>query len=383
MTTIKSGAILLMLISLWGCSTANDTPVTVDTSGNHPAGWAVASVGGNHPAAFLSAPDKCKECHGAELSGGISRVSCFSADRNGMSCHAQGPYGHPAGWSDPAAHGAHAKAAVSGVDGMAFCANCHGTDYRGAGAIGKDCLRCHTTAPHPPKPWTGATISHTTTNPGNAPVCAQCHTGRSNLSPEGLAKLPATAIIGAGGCFNNTLCHGVMGHEFPFPGSAHKSVGFDFGTYCIPCHTDVANAAGTYPVANGTPPVCSGCHSGWKTGNIGCGACHGDVNIATGQPNGTVFPNNAGRHASNVWHAVDCAVCHTGGGSGSPSHGNSNRIVKTRGDVTVRFTNGTSAAILSGMTFTRISGVVTCTGSCHSKQSGGKSRIHDSSDVWQ
>jgi hypothetical protein len=106
------------------------------------------------------------------------------------------------------------------------------------------------------------------------------------------------------------------------------------------------------------------------------------VSIAEGRPNGTIFPNNAGRHESNIWHSVDCAVCHTGGGTGSLTHGNSNRIVKTKADVTIGFTNGTSAAVLQGMTFTRTAGVVSCTGSCHSKKNGGKTRIHVGGDTW-
>lgn len=215
MIKFRSGIILLMFICIWGCSSANDSSMVLDASGKHPAGWVVASNGGNHPAVYLAAPDICKECHGGDLKGGISKVSCFSADRGGMSCHAQGPSGHPAGWSDPAAHGAHAKAAPSGADGMAFCTNCHGTDFRGGGVSQKDCLRCHATAPHPAAAnWRSTgTITHTTTAPNNAKVCAPCHNSLSpNLAAPNLtrfANAPAGSFNGSSpDCFNASMCHG-------------------------------------------------------------------------------------------------------------------------------------------------------------------------------
>ncbi|MFA7404005.1 MAG: CxxxxCH/CxxCH domain-containing protein [Pelobacteraceae bacterium] len=680
MIEFRSGLLLLMAIAIWGCSNANDNSITLDSSGKHPAGWVVALNGGSHPAMFISAPDKCTECHGTDLKGGISAVSCFSSDRNGMSCHPQGPFGHPAGWSDPAAHGAHAKAAANGANGMFFCTGCHGTDYRGAGASRKDCLRCHTTAPHPAKPWTG-TRSHASTDPSNAAACAQCHTAKANLSPSGLAGLPVTATIGSGGCFNNTLCHGVMGHgsdpqpwslpinhgsrakadpgaggntgftacqqchgtsfatvlganscvgchgvaaphpiaadwrsvgmithtntgpnnaavcaachnssspklaapnlarfanspagsftdgspdcftasmchgdvrktsncdachstattipfksmagatavsdskvgahvkhlsasaqapaysaniacsechavpgspavsgthrngtndivfgtlaktgsltpvyttatgvcantychgttlnggtnkspvwnqsgylaagcgtchgfppatvrngtaahstssacsgchshvnstnngfldaskhingavdasggashAFPNPGSAHRTA---TPATCQGCH-NTTSTTGVYPVLRGTPPNCAGCHA--RSLFVGCSDCHGD---ATGRPNGSTFPNKAGRHSSPGEHAVACAVCHAGGGSGVSAHGNSNGFAKTAADVILRFSITGTVASDSSIVITRSGSTVTCTGVCHI--TGGDSQSHNS-----
>ncbi|MDD2898097.1 MAG: hypothetical protein PHI31_05225 [Desulfuromonadaceae bacterium] len=168
MITCRHLLILFMLTTVWGCSKAGDNTVILDATGKHPTGWAVATIGGNHPAAFISSPDTCKECHGTDLRGGVSTVSCFSQDRNGITCHAQGPSGHPTGWSSPTAHGTHAKAPAAGADGMMFCAKCHGADY--TGGIGKSCMTCHTTAPHPPKPWFGGTYTHKNTNPPTHPL---------------------------------------------------------------------------------------------------------------------------------------------------------------------------------------------------------------------
>lgn len=211
----RSGVILLMFISIWGCSTANDSSIVLDAAGRHPAAWIVAATGGSHPAAYLSAPDICNECHGSDLTGGISSVSCFSNSRNGISCHPQGPSGHPSGWSDPASHGAHAKAAASGANGMAFCTGCHGSDFRGAGSPQKDCLRCHTTAPHPAAAnWrsTGA-ITHTDSSLDNAPECATCHnTSTPNLASPNLGRFtnsPAGSFNGGSpDCFTASMCHG-------------------------------------------------------------------------------------------------------------------------------------------------------------------------------
>lgn len=263
---------------------------------------------------------------------------------------------------------------------MAFCANCHGTDFAG-GTTGTSCFACHNTSPHA-IPWlrsTGATTYlHSTASYTNASTCGGCHTAGAKLS------IPATPPANAG-CFNNTLCHGVMGHASRYPGATHKSdalTGDSLAFNCIPCH-ELTNATGTYPATIGFAPACTGCHSGWNTGNTGCGACHGNVSIADGRPNGLSFPNNAGRHASPDWHAVDCIVCHTGGGTGAISHGNSDRIIKTRADVTIGFTNRTGAAILQGMQFTRSNGAVTCTGQCHSKKNGGRTGIHSiSTEAW-
>lgn len=352
--TFKQGIILLMFSSILGCSSANNNSITFDQSGRHTGGWVVAANGGDHPSAFLASPDICKECHGTDLTGGISKVSCFSADRNGTSCHAQGPAGHPAGWSDPASHGAHAKATASGVNGMAFCANCHGTDYRGAGASRKDCLRCHTTAPHPAKPWFGATYTHKNTDSSNAPACAACHANRANLSQAGAATLPATAVIGSSGCFNNTMCHGQLGHPDGWGASGHQAAaktaagattgmdycrnchGADFnggtaGVSCYKCHTTsphsrpwLASSGATIYLHSSTDPTnasaCGSCHSGGAKlttpttppANSGCfnsTLCHGAVVSHS-------FPNPGSTHKAST---SGCNSCHVIG-SGSSSY---------------------------------------------------------------
>ncbi|UCG78099.1 MAG: hypothetical protein JSV21_11165 [Nitrospirota bacterium] len=173
------------------CSDGNSNSVFSSDTG-HPNGWT-----GNHGQGFFNSPDICSECHGTDLLGGISTVSCFSADLNGISCHAGGPPGHPNPFSDPDTHGAVAKAAPGFTSGFAFCSACHGTDFSG-GISGISCYTCHgVSAPHSPQPWRNGR-THIDTHFDNADSCAECHYN----DPINPAPQP-----GSPGCFNSTLCH--------------------------------------------------------------------------------------------------------------------------------------------------------------------------------
>src|SRR5512143_2066920 len=100
----KVFAPIAVAITVWGCSSPNSNTPVLDSSGKHVADWIVG-----HRASYVGNPKGCVGCHGSDLLGGISRVSCFSSDFNGQACHASGPVGHPAGWRDPSLHGATAK----------------------------------------------------------------------------------------------------------------------------------------------------------------------------------------------------------------------------------------------------------------------------------
>ena len=185
----RSAIAAFICLTLFACSKGNDSPTAIDPrTGKHASDWVVANTGGNHPAVASVSQESCRECHGQDLLGGISKVSCFTASFNGIGCHPNGP-GHPAGFSNPDTHGARAKAAAGGVNGLATCKGCHGIDYRGAGSTAKDCIGCHklsnstTNAPHSPAPWRGGSRSHTTVHESNASACAQCHTAGANLAP--------------------------------------------------------------------------------------------------------------------------------------------------------------------------------------------------------
>jgi predicted CxxxxCH...CXXCH cytochrome family protein len=230
-----------MLLLAAACSDVRkgSTPFNSET-GKHPTNWIV-----DHRAAYISDTGQCTPCHGSDIKGGISNVSCFSASFNGMSCHANGPSGHPAGWGDPGSHGATAKTAPDNSlgHGFQYCERCHGADFAG-GSVNKSCFTCHTVnAPHSPKPWrtsAGSARTHTDTNTGNAAVCANCHALGANLTS---VPVPTNLVPGTPGCFNSTLCHAQVGHAVGWSSpdvhgaSAKAAPGASSGfAYCESCH---------------------------------------------------------------------------------------------------------------------------------------------------
>ena len=321
MITFRSGIILLMFISIWGCSKGNNT--ILDTSGKHPAGWAVADTGGKHPLAFINGPSACYECHGKDLRGGVSAVSCFSASRSGITCHANGP-GHPVGWAAPDQHGAAAKKISAGTNGYARCQVCHGADFSG-GIVNKSCLNtagCHGAgilAAHSPKPWrdvgkTGAR-SHTNTDSSNAAACAVCHTRGANSTRSPSPAAPAGTVPG---CFNNTLCHGVQGHIT--------------GWRSYSSHGRAAKAAQGGIIIKGVPNpyssfgTCIVCHDAAYNGGIAqqsclnIAGCHG-ATVAAPHP-AKPWRSNAGgvtHTTTDTSNAGQCAVCHTAGANSTRS----------------------------------------------------------------
>ena len=263
-----------------GCSTA-ETPSGSATNLNHvlPSGssvegWMVLPAGGSHASTATQdyitngGASGCTECHGPNLSGGISGTSCFG---NPAGCH----HDPVANWAAPAVHGATAKRAP-GSSGFASCQICHGSNFSGGGAQ-TACSSCHgVSAPHPARPWRGSAISHTDTNASNATVCAQCHFPGSPNNPANHPATPAPAGT-APGCFNNTLCHG----ENPVP----HPVG---GTW-------VATPPAAQPHGNDAKAT-----PGATTGFTYCKACHGS---------GTTPPANFGGGSSGV-SCISTAGCH-------------------------------------------------------------------------
>ena len=238
-------ALLAVLIA--GCSKKHGAPF--DPDAGHPADFFA-----KHGASFTS-EGACSECHGSDLLGGISKVSCFSASFGNQTCHPAGPAGHPPGWSNATSHGATAKAAPGPGSGFAACETCHGADFKG-GTAQTSCFGCHkVNAPHPPAPWRG-TLTHTTTIPENAAVCAQCHKKGS----------------GTPGCFNNTLCHGQeAGHPAGWDapalhGTAAKGAPGSMSgmASCESCHGRGFNG--------GSAPSCFPCHG--RKNEERCRVCH-------------------------------------------------------------------------------------------------------------
>src|SRR5450631_1382477 len=140
----------LFIMALLGCGDKNSQVTLNPGTGKHPADWVATHWFGLQTTAKLSAKNSakvvaatidlgkstCTQCHGADLLGGISKVSCFSAAIGAQACHAEGPnLGHGSGWSQPSQHGRlGAMATPAASAGFAYCTKCHGSSFQGANA---------------------------------------------------------------------------------------------------------------------------------------------------------------------------------------------------------------------------------------------------------
>ena len=129
------GSLLLMgALLIVSCGTSNSkSPFDAD-SGEHPAGWLPK---GHADAAKADGGSACMECHGSDLSGGISGVSCLSCHVNGnplvkkdcTSCHGNPPDGVTA----PNVAGAHNTITGHFAPQVKFPDGCN-TCHNGAGS---------------------------------------------------------------------------------------------------------------------------------------------------------------------------------------------------------------------------------------------------------
>ncbi len=253
------GSVLLATLFSLGCGGSSSTSGgAAQYYGNyHPAGWI-----SNHAGQAVAGVDACTKCH--EMS--VLRVGSGIPTCMTTGCHHQSV----PGWANADIHGMRAKLAP-GADGgsLVSCQLCHGKDFSG-GASANACVTCHgVKAPHPVKPWrmsAGSTETHTTTDPSNAAVCAQCHFAGSPNNPAGHPVSPAPAGTQPG-CYNATLCHAAAGSA-PHPLGAiwteptnaafHGIEAKKDLKYCQSCH----GTPGTTLFDGGSATTaCSSCHS--------------------------------------------------------------------------------------------------------------------------
>lgn len=172
-----------------GCGTPNDQSAFDPDTNKHVAGWILA-----HPPAAQENIDSCKECHGEDLLGGISGVSCSS-------CH------------------------PSGISSMTGCTSCHGRPPTGGVAPNRrGAHTVHNALPH-------------VTN-----VCDTCHsnagTGTQNhfnsiidvLFLSAYNAKSGAAVRNADGTCSSVSCHG--GQMAP----AWLTGVIDVDTQCTSCH---------------------------------------------------------------------------------------------------------------------------------------------------
>lgn len=421
------GALPLLLIVL-ACKSKARESVEPGLDGKHPTGWIVA-----HGAPFLENNESCVKCHGSYTNptqvGGITKVSCFTAQFNGQGCHAMGPK-HPQGWLASGEHGRRGAMAKPGVYGFASCQVCHGKDFKSPKI--RSCSVCHFDAPHPSKPWHSSSVDHAKCDEGNISVCGECHLNGQNSSLKPPQPLPPAGTPLS--CFNGTLCHGGGSgatHEASVDYLKAAKHGVDARknlSTCQICHA--SPASGVEPRYNvprtNMSKGCENCHpqytahpSPWVPGRgttegetnatthayalIGqnnCSTCHG-TNLQGGlkapsctsnpllgvachgtspaekpsgcsschqyPPKGTLSPNRDGAHSAHILANVTCEACHFQHGAGRATH--ADLKVDVRFDATFNAKSGAAAYQASSKTCNNIS--------CHGGQTtrawvGGK-----------
>ncbi len=288
---------ILSLTGLFiGCNSQNSQSILNPDTGKHPTGWLPAA----HVAAARSDIDTCATCHGSDLTGGISRVSCTS-------CHiGSSTTIHPSSWVPIySTHGPYAKANTA-----AACANqyCHGPSLSGVAGSGPSCTSCHLGGPTSihPADWApvytthGAYVTANSTTScanqychgpslsgvaGSGPSCTSCHLG----GPTSVHPADWTPIYTTHGPYVNANSTSACANQYCHGLSLTGVVGS--GPSCTSCHlggitsghpadwVPVYSSHGPYVTANGTSACANeSCHGPSLSGVAGsgpsCTLCH-------------------------------------------------------------------------------------------------------------
>ncbi len=302
----------ILAVFLWvsfaflsGCSNQNpESNFNPDTGKHTPSDWLPAG----HMNAARAAIASCSQCHGPDLAGGISRVSCTA-------CHLGGPTSiHPAWVPLLGKHGPYAE-----TNGTAACANqyCHGLSLEGVSGSGPSCTKCHVLPFDPTKA-----------------SCATCHS---------LQMGPRRPVLGPNGDFGqnaNILSHHVTGAADPT------------AAQCEVCHDMSEHTSGTVRLRNAdtgativysavTPsslePFCLSCHDadgalmtavsgGTQTAPFNDGSILGTPPYPYATRINSSW-NNAYGHGTNGNHAPGTRLTCLGTGQpGTGCHGNGGAI---------------------------------------------------------
>ncbi len=273
------------------------------------------------------------------LAGSVILLSaCSSPNRQEAGSSFNADTGqHIAGWASPNMHGASAK---TQPDGFSACLVCHGSDFSG-GIAQTSCFSCHGgSAPHPTS-WITGSYTHTTTDAGNASVCALCHTNGAN-SPIAPPSPPAPAGT-APGCFNNTLCHAMPAcgscHGIPpsgtvppnIAGSHAPHMSANGGIACSTCHLDAGS--GTSLHMNGVVNVildptynANSGSAAYDSASLTCSniSCHGSSRTQTAAQAGsrTSTPGTTPNWQTGTIDVnTQCTLCHVlGSAAGNPEN---------------------------------------------------------------
>lgn len=280
--------------------------------------------------------------------GGAPANPHGNADLDCASCHAEavGPDDQVGRGFDHATTGF----LLEGAHARAQCRDCH--DDPAFNRVGTACADCHADA-----------------HRGRlGPACDQCHTPFAWLDRADQRRRhdgTALPLVGAHAAVDCEACHGdPVGSQYvgtptdcyachaatwaATTNPPHEASGF--GTDCVRCHGVYATGwsdgdfrhPASFPLTDGHAlPECSACHTGGFTGTpTDCVACHQDDYDRTTDPDhrAAQIPVDCRIcHDTRTWdgadidHArtafpltgahrtVDCAQCHAGGYTGTPS----------------------------------------------------------------
>ena len=233
----------LLCLNMTGCGDKNQKNIFDPVKSTHKEGWAKT-----HASSAAETIESCKECHGAFLTGGISKVSCMSATAiSGFRCHITSPADNPSG-----------------------CASCHGGPPYGPSGdaapnrnyahtkctIVSDCKTCHL----------GAGFG--TANHSRADIFGDLRRASVLMSDNVRAKTITTTFsydTASQKCFG-VSCHGGQ-PSTPWNEKINLVAGDN--TVCFQCHE-----LGTPPTTVGGPPspqynsLYSGTFSGYTSGSL-------------------------------------------------------------------------------------------------------------------
>ncbi len=356
---ITSLILLLGLLIPCGCTSQKNQSSTF-ADGSHPAGWLPAG----HMTAATTNLTTCTQCHGSDLSGGISQVSCTS-------CHiGTATSVHPVSWGTGSQIALnHAPYVTANSDTSCHNTYCHGSTLSGVANSGPSCTSCHlggVTSVHPAD-WSGSILTlhgvyaaaNTTsacanmvchgTNlggvTGSGPSCTSCHIGGPTsghpsdwTTPIALDHASYVQANGTSGCANAN-CHGAN-----LTGVAGS------GPSCTSCH--IGGVISVHPVSWGTGTQVDLNHASYvaDNGNIACqnNYCHGST--LTGVTNS----------------GPSCTSCHLGGvASVHPSDWASDILTQHGVYAAANTTNACANASCHGSSLTGVTGSGPSCTSCH------------------
>ena len=272
----------------------------------HGENWGTFEGHGSHVQTELSGnTNSCNLCHGGDLTGGSSGVSCFS-------CHES--YPHAGDWSNPTTgHGNYVMDQLNG--NTASCESCHGENLTGGNA-GVSCFACHSNYPHTDPAWLslspanhggshgpaaygsgkdscdsanchGANFAG---NPPTVPGCTGCH---AQYPHENFNDHPETFIqqIQNGNTYTCTKCHGSdYGREVN-------------GATCLGCHPNGVTHRANWATGTGHGFYFSANYD--SSSNVNCDNCHGEMVVFN---DGQTFNNL--QSTANPDDPPRCYECH-------------------------------------------------------------------------